>query len=177
MAKTGRPRVPTHLKLLRNNPGRRPIKMDAEPQPEKGAPYCPRGIKGDKRKTWNWVRKILDDMGIGTRADLLIIEGLSNQIMTFREAQPMLDSLPATELLLKSEKTGVPYQNPLIWIRNVAWKNIQSILSEIGFTPAARTRIRVRLDDGDEFDPFEAWQKKKKGNVVQRVVKNYKPKT
>lgn len=156
----GRPRVPTHLKLLRNNPGKRKIEPEKEPQPEKGAPRCPPFITGEKRKIWKWTAKILDQMGIGSRADLLIMEGLCNQLMTLRKAENRLEKRRGN-LLLKSPKSGWPMAHPLIAIRDNAWRNTQSILQELGFTPAARTRLRVQMIE-EKVDPFEAWQQKKK---------------
>src|SRR5262245_35007950 len=152
MSKAGRPRVPTHLKLLRNNPGKRRIESETEPQPEKGAPRCPSFITGEKRKIWRWVRKMLDQMGIGSRADLLIMEGLCNQLMTLRKAEKDLEQ-SEEGLLVTSPKSGWRLPHPLIAIRDKAWKNTQSILQELGFTPAARTRLRVQITE-EKVDPF-----------------------
>jgi P27 family predicted phage terminase small subunit len=155
----GRPRIPTHLKILRGNRGHRPIDPDIEPQPEKKAPSCPKHVQGDKRKVWRWVSKELKAMGILTRVDGLMLEGLCSQIVTFRKAQSELDK-PDSALLYKSPKSGWASPNPFIQIRDTAWRNIQSICTEYGMSAASRTRIRV--EKPEEANPFDAYKKKKR---------------
>src|SRR5262245_15675518 len=47
----GQAPMPTRLKILRGNPGRRPLN-DAEPKPEAGIPKCPSWLSRKEKAEW-----------------------------------------------------------------------------------------------------------------------------
>ena len=46
--------MPTHLKLLKGNPGRRPLN-EAEPKPPRSRPDAPAHMSDKARETWAYV--------------------------------------------------------------------------------------------------------------------------
>src|ERR1700687_4546306 len=60
--------VPTRLKILRGNPGKRPINT-AEPKPRIKMPPCPDHLNDDGKKEWRRVGRILVECGVLTDLD------------------------------------------------------------------------------------------------------------
>ena len=58
MGRRGPPPKPTHIRLLEGNPSKRPINR-REPQPEKGAPPCPRWLTAEARVAWKRITALL----------------------------------------------------------------------------------------------------------------------
>ena len=54
----GRKPIPTALKRLAGNPGKRPLTA-REPKTERKAPKCPRTLDAEARKEWRRVVKLL----------------------------------------------------------------------------------------------------------------------
>src|SRR5713101_6600171 len=59
----GRKPVPTTLKLLRGNPGKRPLNPD-EPQPRVEIPPCPSHLSTEAKKEWRRSAKLLAELGL-----------------------------------------------------------------------------------------------------------------
>ncbi len=64
----GRKPVPTKLKLLRGNPGKRTLN-DREPQIDPSTPEPPDWLEGEARDKWFEVCDKLGDLGILTHVD------------------------------------------------------------------------------------------------------------
>src|SRR3972149_6552816 len=78
--------VPTALKILHGNPGKRPINKE-EPKPPSGTPVMPKWLKSFPIAVKEWKReaKILDEMGVLTLAeagDLALRAYLSSEIQS-----------------------------------------------------------------------------------------------
>jgi phage terminase small subunit len=67
---SGRRPRPTALKILRGNPGKRPLNP-AEPQPPPGPIEMPAGLAPDARQVWAAIAPICLGMGTLTPADVL----------------------------------------------------------------------------------------------------------
>lgn len=137
MARTGRPRKPTHLKIIEGNPGHRKID-DTEPQPEKAAPPCPKHLIGEARKEWRRAVKLLTEMGIITKADRSALAAYCQAYARWVEAETKLQ----TETMIYRTPNGYPVLNPYWTIANKAMEQVHKFLVEFGFSPASRTRIK-----------------------------------
>ena len=144
----GRKPTPTALKVLRGNPGRRPLNA-REPKPKTGLPPCPSSLKGSARLAWRQMAKMLRDAGIGTTLDRNAMILLVDAWETYVSATT---TLRQSGLLVKSP-TGYPMQNPLLAVSNRAHEQIVRLLAEFGMTPASRTRVHVELPAAP--DPLE----------------------
>ncbi|MEO0035368.1 MAG: hypothetical protein RLZZ501_1391, partial [Pseudomonadota bacterium] len=61
----GRRPTPTHLKLVRGNPGKRPLN-EAEPTPARALPSPPAHMSDEAKVAWGRMATLLDQMGVLT---------------------------------------------------------------------------------------------------------------
>ncbi len=141
----GRKPEPTALKRLRGNPGKRALNH-REPQFERSIPTCPHHLKGEARKEWRRLCKVLDTQGLLTQADRSALAAYCQAYARWIDAEKNLE---VTGLVLQSDK-GFFYQNPYLSIANKAIEQMVKISSEFGMTPASRTRIKVELPEEDD---------------------------
>ncbi|SPO68124.1 protein of unknown function [Pseudomonas sp. JV241A] len=71
----GRRPTPTELKLVRGNPGKRPINKN-EPKPAKRIPSAPGHLSSEGQVAWGRLTVLLDRMGVLTEADGFALERL-----------------------------------------------------------------------------------------------------
>src|SRR3990167_4908977 len=109
----GRKPVPTHLKLLRGNPGRRPIN-DQEPQPDAIFLDPPQDLSEVARKEWGRVARDLFDLGIVTKLGTII-----------------------------KTKKGNIIQNPYLAVENKAMEQMKAFMVELGLSPSSRSRVKI----------------------------------
>src|SRR5262245_42098181 len=71
MRRSGRQPIPTPLKILRGNPGRRPIDDTREPKMDRGDfPEPTEHLTGDAMTEWQRIVPILRDAGMSMLGDL-----------------------------------------------------------------------------------------------------------
>ena len=134
----GRRPVPTALRVLRGNPGRRPLNQ-REPKPRLGLPPCPSSLKGPHRAAWRQITKMLRDAGIGTALDRHAMMLLVDAWVMWETATT---ALRQSGLLIRAP-SGYPMMNPLVAIVNKAHDQLVRLLAEFGMTPSSRTRIET----------------------------------
>jgi phage terminase small subunit len=127
----GRRPVPTHLKVLRGNPGKRPLNAQ-EPQPDNTIPHCPQWLDATARKAWRRIIRAMRHTGVITSVDrdaLAIYCALYSQIEeAFRQGR-----LPPISLLTE----------------------LRQHMTEFGFTPSSRVRLKVAPSRPE--NPFEEY--------------------
>jgi P27 family predicted phage terminase small subunit len=85
--KPGRKPLPSYLKAITGNPGRRPLNQH-EPQPAHGIPIAPLHLSGGARRAWSRLANELNRMGVLTVADQWALEQLAenySEILDHRE--------------------------------------------------------------------------------------------
>jgi phage terminase small subunit len=127
---SGRKPIPTHLKILRGNPGKRPLNK-SEPKPTGKLPACPEWLSEHARELWNRFGPELEKLGVATDMDAVAMELLCDTYGEWRMAKERGDWCAAVS----------------------AWKRLKAILIEFGLTPSSRTKVSKVA--GDEKDPFE----------------------
>ena len=155
---SGPPPTPTHLKLLRGNPGHQKLNKD-EPCPARPSemPEPPAFFDGYACDEWWRVGPELHRLGLLTVLDLGPFEAYCEAYGRWRTAEEVLRKMaaedPETGALLIRAGTGDPRANPLLSISTKAALNMLRFAGEFGLTPAARTRIRAgiawRQGDGE----------------------------
>src|SRR5205809_7859000 len=113
MGYRGRAPQPTSLRVIRGNPGKRPLN-EREPQPRDVAPKCPDYLDDVAKKEWKKLVKMLRFMRVLTEADYMALASLCKAFSTMAKAQ---DQLKQTGLLLKTPSAYVQ-QSPLSSIVN-----------------------------------------------------------
>ena len=148
----GRRPVPTRLKLLTGNPGKRPINT-LEPEPSKGTPAMPAWLEEFPAAIKEWKREseILDGMGI-----LTVAEGGVLAMRAYLAAQ-------IQEIAIEIKKEGrVAYTSRMDSLGNEVMdaksnpkaNQIKNLITEyrqlgslLGLDPSSRTRLTV-IDKG-----------------------------
>jgi P27 family predicted phage terminase small subunit len=138
MASTpGRRPTPTNLKLLRGNPGKRPINTQ-EPRPKVEEPRCPLHLGEIARAHWRRMVKELRPLNLLTRLDCAALAIHCDQWERWVQATEELHKYgPVLKM------GAMLIQSPYITIADKAMNQILKTGTEFGFTPSARTRISV----------------------------------
>ncbi len=148
----GRKPVPTALKVLRGNPGHRPINP-SEPKPRVAIPPAPKELDPIAKKEWRRMGRVLARLGLLTEIDRAAFAGYCVSWSTWITAQQKVQQMGS----IAKAPSGYPIQNPYIGIANTALTQLRAFLVEFGLTPASRSRVTAAnpLDDGDSADPWE----------------------
>ena len=164
---SGRP-LPTALKVLKGNPGKRPLN-DAEPQPDKTMPEMPKGMGLIARREWKRMAAQLYLVGLLTIVDgqalkafCLACEAAELAYKEFtREPyfdRPKLNKFEEpimyTDPIDGKLKTFMERKvNPAFHVYSSMEKQKKSFLVEFGMSPASRSRLKIdkpkQLDDLD----------------------------
>jgi P27 family predicted phage terminase small subunit len=134
----GRKPKPTHLKLVTGNPGKRDLNLK-EPKPRLSLPTVPDHLNEWANAEWLRVSQELFDLGILTRLDRAILAAYCGAYGRWVQAEKEL----AKEPLVVLSATGLMKQHPLIGISNTAQREMRAFASELGLSPASRSRVKA----------------------------------
>ena len=148
MAGRGQPAVPTKLKLLRGNPGKRAIPKD-EPLPEAVLPKAPATLNATGKKQWGKVAKQLYDCGILTQVDT---ESLYLYCVAWQDWCAAGIKLKQQGMVIRGK--GGPIINPYQRVSDVAFDKMRKLMSEFGMTPSSRTRVTAAAKPKTD-DPWD----------------------
>ena len=142
----GRKKTPTALRLITGNPSGRPMPKD-EPQPPEEMPKIPTHLCKDAKKEWNRIAPVLHNMGVLTQIVKTILAAYCSSYAMWEKAWRALNKMEQEEShadgLMIETTNGNLIQNPLVGTANKAAKDMISYASELGMTPAARTKIKA----------------------------------
>ena len=141
--------TPTGLRVLRGNPGKRPL-SPREPRPPRGAPRCPDHLAGEARKEWRRASKLLAQLGLLTAIDRAALAMYCESWGRWVEAERAMQEYG---VMMKSPN-GFPMQSPYLAVANKAMEQMRQLLAEFGMSPASRTRVAA-VDFDAELDPLE----------------------
>lgn len=145
----GRRPTPTHLKIVRGNPGKRSLPTN-EPKP-KGDLYSPPDWLTASQKA-NWRYAIANSpKGLLKKLDRAALTAFVVAESIYREAA---EQLARDKLFVFVGENKTMQQHPALAIVNKQMGIMLKAAAEMGFTPASRTRIQVR-NDLDPANPFE----------------------
>lgn len=142
--------TPTRLKLLRGNPGHRPI--GDEPRPKVKVPRCPPGLDAAAAAEWRRVGRELAKLSLVSEIDRAALAGYCTAWSDFKRAREHLQD--DADFIQTSVKMT---DSPSVWKRlsDDALKQIRQFCSEFGLSPAARVRLAtVKPKQGDDDDAF-----------------------
>jgi P27 family predicted phage terminase small subunit len=149
----GPPPTPTVLKLLRGNPGRRPIRPEPQPPQAAEPPDAPLFLVGYAADEWDRVAGWLHLMGLLSALDVMPLAAYCQAYAHWRTAEEVLAAMAAKDpvsagLLIRSQG-GDAIQNPLVGVARRAAADMVRYAGEFGMSPAARARISA----GVGFEP------------------------
>lgn len=139
----GRKPTPTALKVVRGNPGGRPLN-EHEPKPPRASPEkIPDWLSPQAREHWPEVAKQLADAGVLTDLDRPALAQYCEAFVIWRQAY---DKVLKFGLVVKAQ-SGFPVQSPYLSIAKQQSERMLRILTEFGCTPASRTRVTASTPD------------------------------
>ena len=147
MGRRGPPPTPTHLRMLRGNPGKRPVNK-REPQPGKDLPRCPAWLSDEAKKVWRRMVPALKRMGILTVVDGDALAAYCQTYARWKGAEEFIQQ-HGEVYPIRDENGRVKYmqQFPQVAIARHNLQLLKSYQQEFGLTPSARTRIEVGKPD------------------------------
>ena len=149
--KQGRKPIPTGLKLLHGNPGKRRLN-DHEPQPRVMLPRCPPHLSEEAKKEWRRISKLLYRLGLLTELDTTALSLYCQTFSRWVEAERKLASFG---MLIKTP-SDLPVPSPYLGIANQCFNQLRAMLAEFGMTPSSRSRLAA-FPPEEEEDPFQQW--------------------
>jgi P27 family predicted phage terminase small subunit len=138
--------IPTHLKLLRGNTGKRPLNKD-EPQPEAfdDVPDPPSFVTGYAAEEWWRTAAELHGLGLLTKVDVPALAAYCYAFGQWKMAVEALERIqsgdPVMNGMLIKGKYGNSIVNPLVSVVRKHAADVVRYAAEFGLTPAARSRI------------------------------------
>lgn len=150
--------VPTNIRRLRGNPGKRPYN-DAEPPVRAGKPRIPDHVKADAEaaREWKRITETLHEMGLLSTADR---SALAAYCLTWSRWVDAETKLRQFGVIIKGAN-DVPMQSPYLAIARDAVTQIRQLLVEFGLTPSSRSRIhQERSTKSMTLSEFEQWEQR-----------------
>jgi P27 family predicted phage terminase small subunit len=153
----GRPRVPTVLKVLHNNPGRRPLNT-REPVPGALSINCPRELVDPVARA-EWKRTIAPAIRLGqvTQGDRALAIGYCELWATWRS---QLESALKHPHVVAVGKGQHPVPNPARGMANKSYALLLKTASELGLSPSSRSRVTVLPQAGGHVNPLDRFLRK-----------------
>ena len=145
MPRTGRPPNPKKVHKRRGNPSKINLDFD-EPEGPEGVPDPPPHLTPDALKKWDQLASLLGEMDLLSKADGDFMTLYCDAWARYLEAIEQLakkDAKGNSMKLLKS-KGGHPMLNPWTAERNRASDEMNRYGSELGLSPSARARLRIK---------------------------------
>ena len=139
--------TPTALKVLRGNPGKRPLNKH-EPKPRKKIPKCPEWMDEVAKTEWFRIVPELKKMGLLTSIDGAALEAYCAAYSRFVKAEQFI----AKHGTVFKTPSGYIQQVPQVSIANNSMKVMRAFIQEFGLTPSSRARMT--LPERDDDDPF-----------------------
>jgi len=139
MARKGPRPLPVELKLLRGNPGKRPI-----PLPEGKAPTgatAPPELLGEALAEFRRVTPLLEQLGLLTQIDHASLVGYC---LSWEDLLWAVKTIRVEGRVTESGN-GTAMPHPAVGIQRAAMAGILKFSAEFGMTPAARAHVKIVL--------------------------------
>lgn len=132
----GRKPTPTHLKVLRGNPGHRPLN-EHEATPVPGLPDPPAVLDAVAQAEWVNKGRQLVALGLMTEVDTAMLAVYCAAWSRWLEA---LEKVAADGAVITTP-SGYQQQSPWVSMRNQAEDRLTKAAVEFGMSPSARSRV------------------------------------
>jgi len=147
---------PTALKIIRGNPGKRPLnKLEPNRQALSACQIMrrvPDHLNGDAKAWWRYYARVYADSRIVTEVDLTMLAQLAAATAEKLEFER---KLAETGPLYKSPKTGYVQISPLYSLVSAARDREYRLLREFGASPSSRTGVQAVGAAGKTDDPWD----------------------
>lgn len=141
----GRPKIPTQLKIVNGNPGKRAINGQ-EPDPEYLNDLTPPDyLSVGAKAVWDEIAQKLRTARVLTEVDVPMLHMACESIASYRRAVRKCEERYTNGGI--GEKDSIGYWE---MIKSMSFKQAMTALQQFGMSPAARTRIAIQ-PQGDLF--------------------------
>jgi P27 family predicted phage terminase small subunit len=138
--RTGRPPLPTKVKLLRGTL-RKHRTNPAEPMASPGAPSVPPTLPEPARPAWRWLVRLLLSLRIATKADGPILLLAACRLTDYQDLSRDLTTNGRTYTTTTTTGSTMLRQRPEVALRDAAWRDAMAALVQLGLTPSSRSRV------------------------------------
>ena len=151
----GKTPVPTALKILRGNPGRRRLNSEEPSSPLlKRMPPAPGFLDDEGRRAWSLEGRRLIKAGLLTALDLTMF---GTWCIWYSKRDLASRAVNQTGVVVRANGVGNPYINPYVSVISMCSKAMHQIEIEFGKSPASRSKVRsLNPNQGSLFDNFLA---------------------
>lgn len=162
--------VPSKLKLLTGNPGKRPIKND-EPEPTRGIPEMPEWLLEFPAavETWEATSEIIDGMGVLTIADGVSLAAYCYLYSQIQQMAHEINVEGRVAYVSKMDSLGNEIMeaksNPKCNHLDKALSAFRQIEDRFGLNPSSRVRLSVDPNEKkkSKFEGLMNGKKQRKG--------------
>lgn len=144
--------IPTNLKLLRGNPGKRPITKD-EPRIAVEIPRPPLHMTKDEKKIFRKIAKQLAAARVITQLDSNALMLYCTAYVRWVQANKMIEQ----DGYLIDSPNGYAMPSPWLSISNKSFEQMRQIMTEFGMTPSSRTKVTVLPEQKKQSDPWSGF--------------------
>jgi P27 family predicted phage terminase small subunit len=148
-----RPRKPSHLKVVAGT-ARKDRMNDAEPEAPKGAPDAPLWLSDRAAEIFAGLCATIDGMGYLSTADQTVIAMAASRLEEVELATARVEDEGRTYDTSNAAGERMIRPNPMVAQRSEAMRHAHALLSELGLTPAARSKVSAGKKGDD--NPFKA---------------------
>jgi P27 family predicted phage terminase small subunit len=149
----GRKRKPDHLKVVSGTD--QPCRMNPDaPAAPKDLPIAPDWLTTRGAEIFQNLVTILDGMGIASSADTGIITLCASRLEEVEITTALVEDSGRIYESTSEDGPTVIRSHPSVGQRNEAMRHAQSLLCELGLTPAARSKVSVNTPRED--NPFRS---------------------
>ena len=153
----GRKPIPTSLKLLRGNPGKRPLHAN-EPTPPALDVNTPPPAWLDKpaRVEWRRLAPLLAEAGLLTALDVDSLAAYCVAVVHWRSANAQI----VRHGMVTKTPTGHLRPSPYLKISDRAFATMHALLGDFGMSPASRARVTRSTPPPTSGDPLQKFLKR-----------------
>ncbi|WP_230598188.1 phage terminase small subunit P27 family, partial [Xanthomonas albilineans] len=146
----GRKRLPTTVKQIKGTLQKCRTNL-GEPKPQGDLTEPPDYMSEGAKSAWRYALECAPPHLL-KRLDMSVLEVWACAADLYRKAQTGINK---SGLLLKAPNTGVPMQSPYLSIANKQAQIMTKAATEMGFTPASRSRVSLPMETAeDALDPW-----------------------
>lgn len=135
----GRKPTPTALKILKGNPGRRPLNGN-EPKPKKGAPSCPTWLNAEAKREWRRIVPELERLGLLTLVDRAALAAYCQSYARWQQAEKVIEKQGMT----MATPQGFEVARPEVAIARQQMQLVHKFATEFGLSPSSRSRVNAK---------------------------------
>jgi P27 family predicted phage terminase small subunit len=152
----GRKPIPTALKLLRGNPGKRKLPK-REPQPKRVIPSPPGHLSARAMLAWGSLSAQLDRSRVLTELDGLALEQLVENYAEILELRADVAANGRFQTVETKSGDKMERMRPAANLLADAERRFRAMMAEFGLTPSSRTRVTATPDDASTSDPAASY--------------------